>query len=51
MLKYSDIYYLLEPITTVIFNESLQTVVYILPVGQCTPVRNVTYESDVMSRQ
>ena len=37
MLKYSDIYDILEPITIVIFNESLQTFVYILPVGQCTP--------------
>ena len=37
MLKYSDIYDLWEPITIVIFDESLQTLVYILPVGQCTP--------------
>ena len=30
-------------------HESLQTVVYILPVGQCK--KNVTYVSDVMPRQ
>ena len=48
MLKHSDIY---EPITIVILNESLQTFVYIRPVGQCTPDKNVTYVSDVMPRQ
>ena len=37
MLKCSDIYDLWEPITIVIFNESLQTFayMYILPLGQC----------------
>ena len=50
MLKYSDIYDLREPITIVIFNESLQTFAYILPVGQCTSDKNVAY-SDVMPRQ
>ena len=36
MLKYSDIYDIWEPITIVIFNESLQTCayMYLLPVGQ-----------------
>ena len=33
ILKYSDIYDLCEPVTIVIFNESLQTFVYTLPVG------------------
>ena len=51
MLKNRDIYDLREPITIVIFNESLQTCVYILPVGQCTPDKNVTYVSDVVTRQ
>ena len=51
MLKYCDIYDILDPITIVIFNESLQTFAYILPVGQCTPDKNVTYVSDVMPRQ
>ena len=51
MLKYSDIYDIWEPITIEIFNESLQTFEYILPVGQCTPDKNVTYVSDVMPRQ
>ena len=41
MLKYSDIYDLCEPVTIVIFNESLHTFAYILPVGQCTPYTNV----------
>ena len=48
MLKYSDIYNLREPTTIVIFNESLRTFAYILPVGQCTPDANVSYVSDVM---
>ena len=43
MLKYSDIYDLGKPITIVIFNESLPTFAYILPVGQYTPDTNVTY--------
>ena len=43
-LKYIDIFDLWEPITIVILNESLQTIVCILPVGQCTPDKNVTYE-------
>ena len=51
MLKYSDIYDILEPITIVIFNESLQTFIYILPVCQCTPDKNVMYVIDVMPRQ
>ena len=44
MLKYSDtrIYDIWEPITIVIFNESLQTLSYILPVCQCTLDKNVT---------
>ena len=37
LLKYSDIYDIWEPITIVIFNESLQTFVYILPACQCSP--------------
>ena len=41
MPKYSDIYDLWEPVAIVIFNESLHTFVYILPVGQCTPYTNV----------
>ena len=51
MLNHSDIYNISEPITIVIFNESLQTFAYILPVGQCTPDKNVTYVSDIMPRQ
>ena len=51
MLKHSDIYDLREPITIVIFNESLQACAYILPVGQCTPDENIMYVSDVMARQ
>ena len=35
MLKNCDIYDHWEPITIVIFNESLQTFVYIVPVSQC----------------
>ena len=46
---YSDIYYIWEPITIIIYIESLQTFAYILPVGQCTP--EVKYVSDVIPRQ
>ena len=42
MLKHSDIYDIWEPIIIVIFNESVHTFLYILPVGPCTPDTNVT---------
>ena len=47
MLKNSDIYDIRESITIVLFDESLQTFACILPVGQCTPDKNVTYVSDI----
>ena len=48
MLKYSDIYDIWEPITIVIFNESLQNFCIHTP---GTPDKNVTYVNDVMPRQ
>ena len=46
MLKYSDIYDPCEPLTIVIFNKSLRTFAYILPVGQCTRYTNQNSKSD-----
>ena len=51
MLKYSDIYDLLDPIAIGIFKESLHTCICILPVSQYTPDKNVTYVGGVMPHQ